>query len=65
MTVDDVKKRVEEIRASADDPERAHQLEDSLWLDTLEAIADGAANHQGLALEAALTSGISFDRWRG
>jgi hypothetical protein len=63
MTLDDVKRRVEEIRAIAGDDERAHSYEDQLRHDVLFEIEQGAENAQDLAHEVLKTSAIEFNRW--
>ena len=63
LTVDDVRRRVEEIRAIAGDDEAAHSDEDSLHELVLRAIADGAPNAAELAAEALKTGEIKFARW--
>lgn len=63
MTIADVVARVDEIENASGDPESAHSLEDDLWRDVLQAIADGAPNAAGLAREALKTQDISFPRW--
>jgi hypothetical protein len=61
----DVEARVREVRDMAErgDFEMAHSLEDQLYADVLEAIADGYADTAALASEALLTKEIEFDRW--
>lgn len=64
MTVDDVRKAVEEIRKSINDDEKAHILEDALYQDILESIADGTAeNPAEMAKEALKTGTLDFSRW--
>jgi hypothetical protein len=63
MTVDDVKKELEEIKRSAGDNEAAHQLEDWLFVCVLRAIASGAEDASGLATEALKAGEIEFVRW--
>ncbi|MEK5298667.1 hypothetical protein [Bacillus sp. FSL R5-0659] len=67
MTVDDVMKRVEDIRqvAEAEDDETAHGMEDELYTEVLKAIANGADNPEKLAAEALKTEKIEFYRWLG
>ena len=62
MTVLEVRARVEEIRALANDGERAHSLEDQLHRDVLRAIASGIGGDM-LAAEALKTLEIEFSRW--
>jgi len=42
MTKNEVKQRVKDIKDSADDYESAHSMEDDLYQDVLNAIAEGA-----------------------
>lgn len=63
MTVDEVKERVDDIRHEAVDDETAHGMEDDLYIDVLEAIANGADNPEKLAAEALKTQEIEFYRW--
>lgn len=64
VTPDDVRFRVAEIAAMADDPEAAHGFEDSLWSEVLRAIAKGADDPAGLARAALETLELDFPRWR-
>lgn len=63
LTVKEVIRRVEEIRAIAVDDEVAHGREDDLHQDVLRAIAAGASNPVGLASCALETTHIEFSRW--
>nr|MDF9458028.1 hypothetical protein [Bacillus pumilus] len=63
MTVDEVKERVDDIRHGVSDDETAHGMEDDLYIDVLEAIANGADNPEKLAAEALKTQEIEFYRW--
>jgi hypothetical protein len=64
MTTDDVRMRVEEIRAHATDDECAHSLEDSLYDDLMRAIATGQCTDAAGCAEIALTTkDIDFARW--
>lgn len=63
MNVEDVRARVEMIRALAYDGEAAHSDEDALREDVLRAIADGADDPAALAAAALITSEIRFARW--
>ena len=64
MTVDEVVKRVEEIRHCAGDDEVAHSMEDALHGDVLQAIADGHCDKPDECAKAALmTEKIAFERW--
>ena len=58
-----VRQRVEEIRAKANDDEAAHCMEDELHKGVLEAIANGATCPIELAHEALQTLKIEFARW--
>lgn len=63
MTVDDVKAKVERIRAMAGDDEAAHSAQDDLYDHVLNAIATGAADPAALALAALEAGEIEFQRW--
>lgn len=52
MTLEDVKRRVQEVRDAAGDDEAAHSYEDKLYRDVLTAIPDGVANAGALAAAA-------------
>ena len=62
MTVEDVIKRVAEIRAKAGDDEVAHGMEDQLHQDVLREIAAGNTQAAALAREALRTEEIEFCR---
>ncbi len=63
MKVNDVVDRLAAIRDAAVDDE-AHQLEDQLFSDVLEAIADGTAEDPREMARLALSSlEIDFHRW--
>jgi hypothetical protein len=56
--------RVAAIRAERNDPESAHLLEDELWRDVLDLIANGKCpDARGWATAALVTKGIEFPRW--
>jgi len=63
MTKNEVKKRVKDIKDSADDYESAHSMEDDLYQDVLNAIAEGAEDAAVLAKEALKTTKINFPRY--
>lgn len=66
MTIDEVKKRVEAIKAVGnDDPEGSHCDEDRLHQGVLRAIANGydGGVPKLLAREALKTCDIEFPRW--
>lgn len=64
MTIDEIKKRINEIRERSGDDESAHGLEDKLYYDILVSIADGSTDDaQGIAREAIKTQAIRFSRW--
>lgn len=66
MDVAEVRQRVDEIRASAGDDERAHSLEDGLHADVLAAIAIGELRDVEAIQCAAIaltTDTIEFARW--
>lgn len=63
LTVAEVERRVEEIRAIATDDERAHEREKRLWEDVLESVAAGSPDSAALAAAALKTIDIDFGRW--
>lgn len=65
MTVDDVKERVERIRADArDDFEEAHAREDELYQAVLHYIvAEAPSPYREVALEALKSQDIQFPRY--
>jgi len=63
VNVEDVRVRVERVRAMTGDDEAAHIEEDRLWADVLRAIAAGAADPRVLARTALETEEIDFARW--
>ena len=71
MRVEEVEKRVAEIRACAGDDETAHSMEDELHQDVLREIArqgrepggDGSSSPFALAEAALKTLEIEFARW--
>jgi hypothetical protein len=66
LTIEQAKKRVEEIRAIVHDDERAHGLEDALRRDALKIIARGdltPADAARLARVALSTESLDFERW--
>ena len=63
MTIEEIKRRVKEIKQLSEDNEYAHIKEDRLWENVLQAIADKSENPHELAKEALETSKISFTRW--
>ncbi|WP_350303597.1 hypothetical protein [Bacillus pumilus] len=65
MTVDDVRKRVEDIRKASFDDEAAHCMESELYSEVLREIAKGVDNPDKLASEALKTEKIRFSRWFG
>lgn len=54
--------RAVDIYAARDDDEHAHNLEDALYIDVLQAIANGAPNAAELARDALRTQDIDFSR---
>lgn len=65
MDLAEVRKRVEKIRALADDTEAAHAAEDSLYHDLMNAIAQGRVSEhvEQLAAAAIETQAILSKRW--
>lgn len=61
----DVSQGLDAIRAEAEygDDDRAHTLEDALYVDVLRAIADGAGDAKQLAKDALKARDIAFNRW--
>lgn len=60
MTIEEVRQRVEIIRRTVDDDERAHALEDALMHDVVRYFA---ASGNQVALEALESLEIPFSRW--
>jgi hypothetical protein len=64
MTVEEVERRVEEIRAAAGDDEVAHSLEDKLHRDVLAYFAEHERwDVRDIAQEALKTRELGFARW--
>lgn len=64
MTPEQVREQVEHIRVNAHiDPEARHCEQDTVYIDVLQAIADGADNPRELAAEAVKIDDIDFPRW--
>jgi hypothetical protein len=64
MRPEEVRERVEAIRAARGDDERAHMLEDALYSDILAAIASGGCTRpEECCTEALKTQEIEFARW--
>lgn len=63
MTVEDVRREINEIIKQTGDDESQHDDEDSLHRAVLRAIADGAPNAAELATEALKTLDLNFCRW--
>lgn len=64
LTVDDVRFKVERIRAMAGDDEGAHAAQDDLYDHVLNAIATGLVEDPAAVALAALQAGeIEFQRW--
>ena len=61
-----VRERVAEIAAEAarGDNELAHELEDALWRDVLEAVANHHDDSAELAHLALRSTDVKFSRWR-
>lgn len=59
-----IKAEVSEIKIISGDNEAAHESEDVLWMEVLEAIADGTCpDPKACAAEALKTRDIKFTRW--
>jgi hypothetical protein len=65
MTTAEINERVQAIKDIAYDYERAHDTEDRLYIDVLQAIANGADNPRELAAAALATLKIAFARLCG
>jgi hypothetical protein len=63
MKVKDVIERVKAIELASGDCEIAHSMEDSLWGDVLQAIAQGAPHGDLLAEAVLATRNIEFPRY--
>lgn len=64
MTPSDVIKLLSEIEHADCDQERAHALEDDLFVEVLSAIAEGQCDNPAELARLALRSrDIEFDRW--
>lgn len=64
MTPEQVRAKVDEIRAAAgDDPERDHYARDGLLVETLRAIAAGAPDPAALASEALRVQEPDMELW--
>lgn len=64
MTITEIKELLKEIELNKDDNERAHYLEDDLYLDLLTSIADQTCDDPILcAKEAIKAADIDFNRW--
>lgn len=63
MTVNDIRKRIKEIEAKEGDDEWQHVLEGKLYIDVLEAIAEGDLYAKELAREALKARELDFSRW--
>lgn len=63
MTIDEARRRLDDIRACMGDPEAAHTLEDYLRRCVLQAIADGSPDAVELARIALESESLCFARW--
>jgi hypothetical protein len=63
VTVDEARRRLDDIRACAGDDEAAHSMEDALRRDVLQAIADGSPDAVELARIALESESLDFARW--
>lgn len=64
MLIHEIQKRVDEIKVSASDDESAHGLQDKLYLDFIEFVAQTA--DKDLAEKAQLVASVDqihFSRW--
>jgi hypothetical protein len=63
LTLKEVEHRIDAISAEQGDPEAAHGLEDTLYRDVLNAIADGHPDPAVIAALCLMTRHIDFPRW--
>ena len=63
MTLADIKARIKAIKACAHDAEKAHGMEDDLYRDVLEAIANDCLAPIVFAKEVLKAGKIDFARW--
>lgn len=64
MTIEDIQKRLEEIRVRASDPERAHSLQDALYRDFVKNLSESADWYLSERAKMVLTvEEIEFERW--
>jgi hypothetical protein len=64
MTLNEIKARLEDIRAIDDDNETAHRKEDQLYIDVLKFIASGACRDApGYAYAALAAEKLKYVRW--
>lgn len=64
MKASDVEERLHKIREAMEDDERAHSLEDDLYLEVLKAIASGMCDDpRACAAKAIETQVLAFGRW--
>lgn len=63
MTLEELQKKIDEIKQIRDDDEVAHSREDRLRHDVLEAVAEGSPIAKELAELVLTTTGIHFSRW--
>lgn len=63
MNAEGVRRAVEDIRASAGDPEAAHGMQDKLFSEVLRAVANGHPDARELAAAALIAREIEFPRW--
>jgi hypothetical protein len=63
ITLHAIKSKVEEIKKISSDDEKAHALEDELYILVLMAIAEGCLNPKELASAALEARNIYFSRW--
>lgn len=64
MTPDDVRERMEAMKAAEGDWEATHGIEDDLWEAVLESIAEGSCDDPAELARVALHSrDLEFTRW--
>jgi len=67
MTIEDIKKAIEDITKYSDDPERAHVLEDELYTTFIQSLANGEIKTieeaKQMATEIVKVLDLDFPRW--
>lgn len=63
MTLEEIRTRVEKIRATRNDDESAHMLEAELYFEFVKFISESDSPYAPLAQEVLRTQAIKFGRW--